>query len=108
MATCRCQQSSLRASLKRGTNSLKFTTGEILDFLIDEVVKLQRLHDISLELWRQEGRLNLLEEQLANGALELGSDGLRLHADLHLRDLPGTIRLDRSRKQTAECGLVLV
>lgn len=35
-------------------NTLKFTTGQMLDFLVDEVVQLQGLHNIGLELRRQD------------------------------------------------------
>lgn len=84
---------------------MKFTTGKILDFLVDEIVKLERFDDVSLELRRQEGGLDLLEEQLPDGALKLGRDGLRLHANLHFRNLLGSIRFERTSQKTAEGGL---
>jgi hypothetical protein len=79
------------------TYSLKFTTGQVLDFLVNEVIELQRLNDIGLELRRKEGGLDLLEEQLPDGAVELGRDGLRLHADLHLWNLLVAIGLESAR-----------
>lgn len=74
--------------------SLKFTTRQVLHFLVDEVVELKRLDDIGLELRRQESGLDLLEEQLPNSALELRRDGLGLHANLHLRNLLGSVGLE--------------
>lgn len=86
-------------------NTLQFTTGQILDLLVDEVIELQGLDDISLELRRQERLLDLLEEQLADSALKLGSDGLRLHADLHLGYICLGVRLKGTSEQATESGL---
>ena len=55
-------------------DALQFTTGEVLHFLVDEVVDFEGLVDIGLELGREEGGLDLLEEELADGALEFGVD----------------------------------
>jgi hypothetical protein len=41
---------------------LEFTTGQVLHFLVDEVIELKGLDDVGLELGRQEGGLDLLEE----------------------------------------------
>ncbi|KAI6772291.1 hypothetical protein HG530_003249 [Fusarium avenaceum] len=90
---------------KDNGNTLQFTTGQVLDFLVDEVLELERLDNIGLELRRQEGLLDLLEEQLANSALELGSDGLGLHADSHLRNVALAIGLEGSGQESTECGL---
>ena len=89
----------------RVTYSLQFTTRQVLDFLVNEIVKLQGLDNVSLELGRQERGLDLLEEELPNGTLELGSDGLRLHADLHLGNLLGSVGLENTRQETAESRL---
>lgn len=86
-------------------DSLQFTTGQMLDFLVDEIIKLEGLNDVSLELGRQEGGLDFLEEELANGALELGGDGLGLHADSHLGNLFGSVGLERSSQEATESGL---
>lgn len=90
---------------KNNGNTLQFTTRQVLDFLVNKVIELQGLDDISLELRRQEGLLNLLEEQLANSALKLGSNGLRLHADSHVWDRALAVWLDGTSEKTAEGGL---
>jgi hypothetical protein len=92
----------------REAYSLKFTTGQVLHFLVDEIIKLEGLDDIGLELRRQESSLDLLEEQLTDAALELGRDGLGLHADLHLRDPLGSVRLESTGQKTAESGLYML
>lgn len=86
-------------------NTLQFTTGQVLDFLVNEVIELQGLDDIGLELGRQEGLLDLLEEELADGTVELGGDGLGLHADLHLRDAALAVGLESTGQETTEGGL---
>lgn len=86
-------------------NTLQLTTRQVLDLLVDEVVHLQWLVDIGLELRAQEGGLDLLEEQLAHGTLELWHDLLGLHADVHLRHLLVVIRLNRTCKHLTESGL---
>lgn len=90
---------------KNDSDSLKFTTGQMLDFLVNKIIELEGLDDIRLELRRQESSLDLLEEQLANGTLELGSDGLGLHGDLHLRNPLSAIGLENTSQETAEGGL---
>lgn len=55
--------SSFREIRRRaGAHSLKFTAGQILHFLVNEVIKLEGLHNIRLELRGEERRLDLLEE----------------------------------------------
>lgn len=84
---------------------MQFTTRQVLHFLIDEIIKLERLDDVSLELRRQEGGLDLLEEQLPNSALELGRDSLWLHANLHLRNLLGSVWFESTGQKAAESSL---
>lgn len=86
-------------------DTLQFTTGQVLDFLVDEIVELQGPDNIGLELGRQESGSDLLEEELANGTLELGGDGLRLHADFHIRDRTLAIGLESTGQKSTESGL---
>lgn len=86
-------------------NTLQFTTGQVLDLLVDEVVELEGLDDVGLELRRQESLLNLLEEELADGAVKLGGDGLGLHANSHLGDTGLAVGLQGTSEETAESGL---
>lgn len=90
---------------KNNGNTLQFTTGQVLNFLINEVIELKGLDDVSLELRRQESLLNLLEEQLANSTLELGGNGLGLHADSHVWDRALAVWLNSTSEETAESGL---
>lgn len=87
------------------TYSLKFTTRQVLHLLVNEVIQLQGLDDVGLELGRQERGPDLLEEKLPNGTLELGRDGLGLHADLHLRNLLRPVGLENTSEEAAESGL---
>ena len=105
MATCPVLAKAKLPPWRSRAYSLKFTTGQVLHFLVDEVIKLERLDDIGLELRRQEGGLDLLEEQLPDGTLELGRDGLRLHANLHLGNLLVSIGLESTSQETTESGL---
>ena len=86
-------------------DTLQFTTRQVLDFLVDEIVHLQGLVDIGLELRRQESRLDTLEEELADGTSELGSDFLGLHADVHLGNADKAIGLQCTSKHLTESGL---
>lgn len=86
-------------------NTLQFSSGQVLDLLVNEIIELQWLDDISLELWRQELGLDLLEEELADGSIELWSDRLWLHGDLHLWHLAGSIWLDSTGQHLTESGL---
>lgn len=86
-------------------DTLQFTTGQVLDFLVDEIVELQGPDNIGLELGRQESGSDLLEEELANGTLELGGDGLGLHADFHIRDRTLAIGLESTGQKSTEGGL---
>ena len=86
-------------------DALQLTTGQVLDLLVDEVVEVQGLDHVRLELGRQEHGPDLLEEELAHGALELGRDGLRLHADGHLRHAGLAVRLQGAREHATEGGL---
>lgn len=86
-------------------DTLKFTTGQVLDLLVDKVLQLERLDDVGLELGREESLLDLLEEELADGALELGGNGLGLHADPHLGHSLLAIGLEGTGEQAAEGGL---
>lgn len=85
-------------------NTLQFTTRQVLDFLVNEVVELERLDNVGLELGRQESSLDLLEEELADSTIVLGSDGLGLHADSHLRNAGLGVGLEGTSKQTTEGG----
>ena len=86
-------------------DTLQFTTGQVLDFLVDEVVHLQGLVDIGLELRVDEGGLDALEEQLANSTLELGCNLLGLHGDVHGRDLLVVVGLEGTCKHLTESCL---
>jgi hypothetical protein len=86
-------------------DTLQLTTRQVLDFLVDEVVHLERLVDISLELRVDEGGLDALEEELADGTLELGRDLLGLHGDVHGRDLLVAVGLEGTCKHLTECRL---
>ncbi len=86
-------------------NTLQFSSRQVLDLLVDEVVQLQWLDNISLELWRQELLLDLLEKELANTSLELWSDGLWLHGNLHLWNPSSSIWLNGTSKHLTESGL---
>jgi len=87
------------------SDTLQFTTGQVLDFLVDEVIHLQGLVDIGLELRVQEGGLDLLEEELTDGTLEFGSDLLGLHTDVHGRNTLSAIRLLGTSEHSTESGL---
>jgi hypothetical protein len=87
---------------KNNGNTLQFTTGQILDLLINEVIKLEGLNNVGLELGGQERLLDLLEEQLANSAIELGGNGLGLHADSHLGDALLAVGLEGAGQETTE------
>lgn len=86
-------------------DTLQLTTGQVLHFLVDEVVDLQRLVDVRLELRVDEGGLDALEEELAHGALELGRDLLGLHGDVHRGDLLVVVGLESTREHLTEGGL---
>lgn len=86
-------------------DTLQLTTRQVLDFLVDEVVHLERLVDISLELRVDEGGLDALEEELADGALELGRDLLGLHGDVHGRNLLVAVWLEGTCKHLTESRL---
>lgn len=86
-------------------DTLKFTTRQVLDVLVNKAVQLEGLDDLGLELRKQEGGSDLLEEELANGTLKLGVDGLRLHGDGHLGHLGSTIGLERTSQHLTESGL---
>lgn len=86
-------------------NTLQFSTGEILHFLVDEVVHLEGLVNIRLELWAQESSLDLFEEQLSDRALKSWCDFLGLHANVHCRNFLGAIRLLCTSKHFAESSL---
>jgi len=90
---------------KDNGDTLQFTTGQVLDFLIDKVVHLERLVDVCLELWVQEGGLDLLEEELADSTLELGCDLLGLHGNVHGRDLLVAVGLEGTCKHLTESRL---
>ena len=87
------------------SHTLQFTTGQILYFLVNEVIELERLDNVGLELGRQECLLDPLEKELADSAFEFRSDGLRLHTDPHLGDSLGAIWLERTRQESTEGGL---
>lgn len=85
------------------SNTLQFTTGKVLDFLVDEVINIERLIDVGLELRRQESCFYALEEQLSNSTLEFRCDFLWFHADVHRRDGCAAIWFLRSSKHFAKC-----
>lgn len=94
-----------QAKSENNGDTLQFTTGQVLDFLVDEVVELQGLDNIGLELRGQERLLDLLEEELADSALELGGDSLRLHADLHVGNIGLAVGLEGTSEETTESRL---
>ena len=63
---------------KNQRNTLELTTREGLHILIDNVVQTHGLHNICLELRVHKGRLDLLQKQHTNSALELGCNCLGL------------------------------
>jgi len=93
------------AESEHNGDTLQLTTRQILDFLVDEIVHLERLVDISLELRVDEGGLDALEEELADSALEFGRDLLGLHGDVHGRNLLVAIGLEGTCKHLTECRL---
>ena len=64
-------------------DTLQFTPGKVLHFLVNEVIELEGFVDVCLKLRVQERGLDLLEEELADCACELRGDLLRLHGDVH-------------------------
>lgn len=86
-------------------DTLQFTTRQVLNFLVDEVIDLERLVNVCLELRGQKSSLDLLEEQLAHCTLELGRDLLGLHADVHPRNGLVAVRLLRTSKHLTEGSL---
>lgn len=86
-------------------DTLKFTTGQVLDVLVNEAVELQGLDNLGLELRQEEGGADLLEEELTDGTLKLGVDGLRLHGDGHLGHLGAAVGLEGTCKHLTEGGL---
>lgn len=56
---------------KTNGDTLELSTGERLDVLVDDVVELHGLDDVRLELGKEEGTLDPLDEKHANGSLEL-------------------------------------
>ena len=90
---------------QHNSNTLQFTTRQVLYFLVDEVVDLEGLVDVRLELGRQKSRLDLLEEELSYGTLELGCDLLGLHADVQRRNGLAPVGLFSTSKHATERGL---
>jgi hypothetical protein len=86
-------------------HTLQFSSGQVLDLLVDEVVDTKGLVDVGLELGVQERGADLLEKKFSDGSGELGVDLLRLHRDAHLGYLLAVIGLLGSRKHSAECRL---
>lgn len=86
-------------------NTLQFTTGQVLDFLVDKVFELEGLDNIGLELRRQESLLDLLEEELTNSTLELGGDGLGLHADSHIGYVGLAVGLESASQESTKGSL---
>lgn len=86
-------------------DTLEFTTGEVLHFLIDEVVEFEGLVDISLELRAEKGGFDFLEKQLPHGACELGGDFLRFHRDVHLRHAGSAVWFLSPSQHTTESRL---
>jgi len=93
------------AKSEHNGDTLQLTTRQVLDFLVDEVVHLERLVDISLELRVDEGSLDALEEELADSTLELGCDLLGLHGNVHGRDFLVAVGLESTCKHLTECRL---
>lgn len=85
--------------------TLQFTTRQVCNFLVKNVLNGERLNDVSLELRVKESSLDLLEEQHADGALELGRDLLGLVRYVEFGYLFVTIGLQQACKQSDESGL---
>ena len=68
-------------------HALQFAARQRLHVLVDDVVELHRLDDVCGELRVHKGALDLLDEQHAHRALELGRNRLRLQGDVQLRRL---------------------
>ena len=86
-------------------DTLQFSAGEVLHFLVDEVVHLEGLVDVRLELGGEEGSLDLLEEELADGTGELGGDLLGLHGDVHGGNLLAVVGLEGTGEHLTEGSL---
>lgn len=90
---------------KDNSNTLQFTTRQVLNFLVDEIIDLEGLVDIGLELRRKESSLDTLEEELTHGTLELGCNLLRLHADVHAGHGDVAVRLLCTSEHSTESSL---
>ncbi|KAI3494682.1 hypothetical protein L1887_40498 [Cichorium endivia] len=71
-------------------HTLQLTTRQRLHIVVNDRLDRHRLHHIGLELRVHERRLDLLEQQHAHRALELGRNRLRLERHVELRRLLGT------------------
>ena len=72
---------------KDKSHSLKFTTRQVLELLIQDSLNGQRLDDIRVELRMQEGGTDLGIEESTNTTLKLGADFLGLVRDRQTRKL---------------------
>ena len=59
-------------------NTLDFSSGQMLDLLVNDALDAQRLDDVGVELGVHERLHDLLLQQLPHGALELRRHSLRL------------------------------
>ena len=66
------------------SDTLELSSRERLDVLVDDVLEVHRLDDVGLELRVHKRRLDLLEQQHADRARELGRDRLRLERHCEL------------------------
>lgn len=68
-------------------HSLQFSTRKLLDFIVDDVVESKGLGDFRDKVGVQPGLVDLSVEQISDGALELGRDGLGLVAHVELGEV---------------------
>jgi len=66
------------------SNALQLTTGQVLDFLVEQNVDLERQEDLSLEQRCLPTSLELGVEKHLDRAFELGCDGLGLVGNVQL------------------------
>jgi hypothetical protein len=85
-------------------HALEFAAGEILDFLVDEIVELEGLVHVGLELRVQERALDSFEEELADCAGEFWGDLLGFHGDIKGGNALGAVGLFDAGEHFAEGG----
>lgn len=85
-------------------HALEFAAGEILDFLVDEIVELEGLVDVGLKLRVQERALDSFEEELADCACEFRGDLLRFHGYVEGWNTLSAVGLFNAGEHFAEGG----